>query len=407
MNQSHKLASFEGLRGIAAFIVLLSHLRLTFWVTSSEDIWHSLSSLPHVFSRPLLAIIEGFYNGTFAVWLFWIMSAFVLSLQFFLRARHSSLEKAHEYLEDAFLRRYPRLLIPVFASVIFAYALHAAHLMQNVTVAHMLGEPYASGWLASWYKFPASFVEALKCAVWQSFFAYNQSSTYNNVLWTMEKEFYGSLFLFAFLSLFGHRRSRVLFYFLLILINRLLNQSWLSAFTCGIALCDLFVNHGQFPIIKSVWHQSFIKCLRERHVQAVLWIAMIAGAGLPDFRGVFYLFLGASAVVLTVTSTFIQRILSHPLPLFLGRISFGLYLIHVPLICSFSCWVYLLTVTGFGHAMAAIFSSFLTCLLSVACGYLLFVLADRPSIRISRLFSSCVMNVFGRAPQLQNKGKDI
>src|SRR5205085_3342651 len=85
MTQSRKLASFEGLRGIAAFVVVLNHLRLTFYARSSDWIAAELNPLPSLVARPLRAFIEGFYNGTFAVWLFWIMSGFVLSMQFFLR----------------------------------------------------------------------------------------------------------------------------------------------------------------------------------------------------------------------------------------------------------------------------------------------------------------------------------
>src|ERR1700733_1148910 len=45
-NQSHKLPSFEGLRGIAAFIVVIFHLHLAFYVDSASAIRRSLDFLP-------------------------------------------------------------------------------------------------------------------------------------------------------------------------------------------------------------------------------------------------------------------------------------------------------------------------------------------------------------------------
>ncbi|MEP6671070.1 MAG: acyltransferase [Chthoniobacter sp.] len=391
MERSHKLAPFEGLRGIAAFIVVIWHLHLAFWITSYPDIAQHLSSLPHFLPWPLLIGIKGLSNGIFAVWLFWIMSAFVLSLQFFLRAHEGTPTRAHDYLEDAFLRRYPRLLIPVLASVAFAYVLHASHLMRNVPAAQALGEPYASGWLGSWYTFPASLSGALKSAAWQSFFAYDGSSTYNNVLWTMEKEFYGSLFLFAFLGVLGHRRSRLWLYPLIALACRELDMDWLNAFVAGIALCDLFVNRHKLSHLHRPWQQPLHRLLLSGYTTAAFWIFLILGAGMPDYRGVFHLLLGVAAIAFTLLSKGTQQFLSSAIPLFLGRISFGLYLIHIPIICSFSCWAYLAGVARMGHVGAALLSSAATCIVSIGCGYLLYIFADRPGIRISRYLSSLIM----------------
>ena len=396
MSQSHKLPPFEGLRGIAAFIVVIWHLRQTFYATSSEDIILHLSSFPYVLARPLMAVLEGLCNGTlatFAVWLFWIMSGFVLSLQFFLRVHQTPSDRAHDYLEDAFLRRYPRLAIPVLASVAFAYVLHLLHLMYNESLAHTLGEPYASGWLASWYKFPASALGAIKSSLWESFFSFNASSTYNSVLWTMEKEFYGSLFLFAFLGLLGHRSSRFFAYPVIALINFKFQINWLNAFVAGIALCDLFVNQASLSPLQYLRHRSALRFVRSSALFAVLtWILIIVGVGLSNYYDVSYPALGVAAVTLTLVSTVTQRFLTSRVPLFLGRISFGLYLIHIPVICSFSCWAYLVTFSSLGHFAAAFLSSAMTCVLSIILGYLLYIVADRPGIRLSRSLSLLIMN---------------
>ena len=392
MGRSHKFPSFEGLRGIAAFIVVIHHLRLTFYATSSSDLRAHLAFLPYVVARPLLAAAEGLYNGTFAVWLFWIMSGFVLSLQFFLRANETPPTRAHDYLEDAFLRRYPRLLLPVLASVGFAYVLLSLGLMHNVSLAHTLGESY-EGWLGKWYKFSPSAIGAIKSAVWQSFFSYDDTRSYNNVLWTMEPEFYGSLFLFAFLSLLGYRRSRFFLYPLIALVDFHFGLHWLNAFVAGIALCDLFINRHVLSAVQQVSSSPVLHIIRRsRLVAAILWSMIIVCVGLQNYHGVSYLLIGVFAVGLTLLSTPTQRLLSSSFPVFLGRISFGLYLIHIPIICSFSCWAYLATFTSLGAAAAALSVSAVTCVVSVILGYALYLIADRPGLRLSRGLSSLVMN---------------
>jgi peptidoglycan/LPS O-acetylase OafA/YrhL len=392
MAESQKLSSFEGLRGIAAIVVVLAHLRLTFYARSSEWISDRLSSLPHAMARPLQAFIEGLYNGTFAVWLFWIMSGFVLSLQFFVRAQKPSAGDAHDYLEDAFLRRYPRLLIPVCASVAFAYLLHSFNLMHNASMAGIVDDP--TGWVASWYTFSSSAVGAAKSAVWESFFAYNPSTTYNGVLWTMQREFYGSLFLFAFLALLGRRNSRYLAYPLVGVTIASLRLHWLNAFIAGIMLCDFYANRLQFrSSLRFLPARLVHSVCASRPLAGVLWSLIFVGVGLPDYLGISYLLLGVAAVGLTLVSNATQRFLSSRLPMFLGKISFGVYLVHQPVLLSFSCWAYLAAVQSVSRASAALLVSAMTCVLSILLGWGLYLIADRPGIRISRWLSRRTIEV--------------
>ena len=120
-----KLSEFEGLRGIAAFIVLIAHIRLTFFADSNDQLWEMFSPVPLVLKVMILSVIKAFHDGTFAVWIFWVMSAFVLSYQFFKLNRDNDLAGSRYYLKEATVRRYPRLLLPVLASVIFAFIIHS------------------------------------------------------------------------------------------------------------------------------------------------------------------------------------------------------------------------------------------------------------------------------------------
>jgi peptidoglycan/LPS O-acetylase OafA/YrhL len=388
-----KLPALEGLRGIAAVVVVIYHLRLTFFAESSQNIRSFLGCMPPIPANFFRAFFEGLYNGTFAVWLFWIMSGFVLSFQFFKRVLLIPPTAAHDYLEEALLRRYPRLLLPVFTSVVVAYLLCHFHLMRNVDFAHALANPAAGKWIRLFYNFHESAFGAFKSATWNCFFSYDAAPSYNCVLWTMEPEFFGSLFLFSFLALLGHRSSRFIAYPLAAIACTLLQLYWLIAFLGGIALCDLFVNRDNlFLIQKNRCWTVFKNACNNTGINVVFWLLVIAGAGFPNYRGVSYILLGLLAVQMTLLSRPTQHLLSSPVPMFLGRISFGIYLIHFPIICSFSCAAYLALFKSFGHTITALLVSVMTLGMSVVAGYLLYLVADKPAIRWSRHLALLVMN---------------
>lgn len=389
MNEINKISHLEGLRGISASIVVLSHLQLAFYAASPSDIRSALDEcMPYVFSRTLEAAISGLYNGAFSVWLFWIMSAFVLSVKFFTRSNDITGENQLSYLKDAALRRYPRLLLPVLSSVLIAYALYSLGYMSNVKLSHLLGEPYESGWLSSFYTFPQSFPRVIESGVWQSFFAFDMHSTYNAVLWSMEKEMYRSLFLFAFLATLGNRKCRFIAYPLFIIINLSLGLAWLNAFVAGIVLCDIFVNRNNFNWIQ-LFRQSevfnWMKCSRKFNI--FIWILIVIAAGF----GRFYLVIGTVAIALSLISPFTQNFLSGRIPIFLGKISFGIYLIHLPVICSFSSWAYLESVSFLGSNKAAFLVSVVTFGISVLLGFMFYLLFDKPAIHMSRWFSHQIL----------------
>src|SRR5471030_2390691 len=130
MNRSvGKIECLEGLRGFAALVVLMLHLQATFFIGFHQQLQNWLSHSPEVFSFIIIQIVQAFFNGSFAVWLFWGMSALVLSHKNFKAIHLDRTEQANLYLVNAFIRRYPRLLVPVLASVMLSFCLMSLGLM--------------------------------------------------------------------------------------------------------------------------------------------------------------------------------------------------------------------------------------------------------------------------------------
>ena len=358
-------------------MVLAAHLRHTFFSNANEIVAKRAGRTAATF----IAAID----GNFAVWLFWVMSAFVLSLRF-----HRCTEDTVRYslLTDATLRRYPRLVLPVLASVLFAWILHHFGLMSNLKLAHLLGLEYDS-WLAKFYLFEPNVIQALNSGLWQSFFDFSRSESYNRVLWTMEIELYGSFFLFAFLALFGKHPSRVLIYIVTLLIVFRLSLYWINAFVFGTMICDMFVNHRAiYQALPDAFERQFNRLIQNTWTSVVLLLPFIFLVGLPNAFGVFHLFLATILTAYVVVSPLAEKLLSSKIPVFLGKISFGLYLAHLPVICAAAYPIYTALLLILTPLNASVVASLMLIVLSVFAGWVLWFIADRPAIAFSRQVAS-------------------
>ena len=377
-NRNSKLEQLEGLRGFAAFVVLLGHLRMTFFLDAHDSIG---SRLP-----PWLATCaEAFFDGDFAVWLFWVMSAFVLSLRY-----HATSDRAHatSMLTDATIRRYPRLLLPVLASIAFAWTLHSLGLMSNVKLSNLLGQEYAN-WLGSFYLFEPNAIAAVKSGVWQTFFAYNRDTSYNPALWTMEIELYGSFFLFSFLSLVGKHPARLLIYGATALVVYRLSLHWINAFVLGALICDGVIHKELIrdrmpPFIATLYRFT----VHSRWIALLLSIPTLYLIGLPNRAGLLHLVLASVVTAYVAVSSPTGRLFSSRILVFLGKISFGLYLAHLPLICAAAFPVYIAFAEYNSPGAASAYSAIVIAFASILAGWCLWYVSDRPAIAFSRMVAN-------------------
>lgn len=372
-----KLAALEGVRGVAAFVVVLSHLRNTFFIEETRN-------LTERFGKVIGTMVKAFYDGNFAVWLFWVMSAFVLSLSFHRSrpGRESALQ-----VRNAVIRRYPRLMIPVLASVMLAWSLHAAGFMSNAELADWQGESYAP-WLGGFYQFAPGLIDAVFSAVWQAFFAYDPANSYNCVLWSMEVEFYGSLFLFLCLRLFGKRSARGVFYAVVLVVVYGLGEHQLNAFVLGAVMSDIFVNWKSVEArIPEPFRKTFRSLSSSRLFLLICLPPMIFVIGMPDYGGKLNLAAACLVVVYAILLTGVFPVLECSVLVFLGKISFGLYLVHVPIICSCAFPMVGMLNRVFEYQLASCIAAVCLMAMSIVGGWCMWWLFDRPAVQISKLMA--------------------
>ena len=340
-----KIRYLEGLRGVAALVVVFNHLKMTCFIDEFSSLIRQISylDLPTVLKVSMINGLQFFVDGGLAVWVFWVLSSYVISIKFF-----KSNMNYDRVLIGYFTKRYFRLLFPVMASIIFSYLLLKLDFMYNITLANFLGKRY-QGWLASFYAFPPNFYNAIKTGVYDTFFSYSRRITYNAVLWTIQNEFLGSLFTFGIFGIVRHNKSRFLIYSVIILIIIKLKIIWLSAFVIGHVLCDY--DHSSF-------NHKFLQKLKVIEMKIHKYNSPVFIGGLFFFllsrsfmsiMGVPNEYHNVIISVLIVYSclrnTYYKKFLSGKIPYWLGGISFSLYLIHLPVMCSFTSFVLILDST--------------------------------------------------------------
>lgn len=336
-----KLEYLEGFKGWACVCVMLCHFIDAFLLSlynCSPEHAHTSSELELILGKTPLNI---FYSGNFGVRVFFVISGFVLSYKFFSTGDDKC-------LKEGAVKRYFRLILPIFLANTAAYVLMALGAYHNQTAALIARSEI---WLMNFNNFVPSFLGMLRETFIGNFFEYQ--ATYVGPLWTMTYEFLGSLLVFAVLSLIGKEKVRYLFYAVFILIFRYSN---FTHFIIGMMMCDIMCN-------QTAW----VEKLRAKKV--LVWILFIIGfyfGSYPSGTGsessiyaiwnfpfiadkvVFWHLVGATLMIFALLNCAPLQKLFESRPFrFLGKHSFSLYLVHWPVIATFSCW-FLVSQSGMG-----------------------------------------------------------
>jgi peptidoglycan/LPS O-acetylase OafA/YrhL len=376
-----KDVSADGLRGIAALNVLLCHLFISIFPAAFAFIYPGTAApsvqpgvIERVLAFPLLSV---FWNGQFAVCIFFVLSGYVLTKQY-LETGDSMILRLRA------CRRYIRLCVPILGAAMFAYVVLAMGLGQAREEAALTG----SLWLTQFWTFDPSWVEALKEGAYKAIT--EGGSAYNPSLWTMKIELIGSMIVFGYASLtLRGRVGAFAFVGANLLLGTFFPDRWpfYVAFLIG---CHV----GILPLTKSpvaLW--------------AIMVLALICGgfdvshwydwtkfvAADDVVRKNIFNVIGGALLLYVVRCGFLDKILQSRSAQYLGRVSYAFYLVHLPIVLSFSAWLYA-TLAGVLHwhrAAAAVVVLFGTILVVCAVATLFDRTFDRWGITLSRrIFSS-------------------
>jgi len=327
-----KIAYLDGLRGWAAFIVVVNHYFIQFYpaIFSGEvSQVHLPGGIEIIIANSPLNI---FFNGNFAVCIFFILSGFVLTHKFFV-------VKNYELVVSGAARRYFRLLFPVVLTSVLAY------LLMRFSLFDLNPQGLSTSWIAGFWNFKPDFLQMIYEAFIGSFL-YNNQHAYNPVLWTMYYEFFGSMLVFAVAALFYKISKR---YFIYILLIYLTINTFFVAFILGVLLADLSVNKPDFfnkipkLIVLSIFLLGLFIGSYPFPVDAstTIYKFMVLKTDFIANPVVFYQILGAFLLFITVLSSKrIKSILSHKFSVYLGKTAFSMYATHLLILASFSTFLF-------------------------------------------------------------------
>jgi len=336
-----KIHALDGLRGIAALIVINEHYLKFFFPLAFADYAIRPEGIDVInnLSFPPFNLL---HNGAFAVCMFFVLSGYVLSIKYF----NKNVQGAE--ITGDIIKRYFRLMIPVLGSLLVIYLFFNIGLFDSYPSAVSI-----TGSTSDYvFKSDPGIVNLFKQGLWGSLFL--ASYEYNPPLWTITTEIYGSILIFL-LQLFFLPINKIKHAFALRVVVYLLSiavthNAILFGFVLGMMLCDVKHNRNI--------NDYLTKSSR-------FWVPIVLGVGLVlsayMIRGLYnnpyqyitlyefneyyeYIYNTWGAFLLLSGILYSKRLLKYleiPLLVSIGRISFSMYLLHYIFLMSISAYVFI------------------------------------------------------------------
>jgi len=391
MKVRHEGTQFlDGVRGIAALSVVLSHLALWYFPEAHSGIGPNMASASPVAVWLYHSPLSFFYKGGYAVSVFFVLSGFVLTT--------ICMKKRAEpiYLAKATAKRYIRLGGPVAASVLLCVTLQSLGVFHNIDLG--ISVP-----LSNAYDSESNWWAAIKSALYGSMLYGDRS--FNYVLWTISIEFYGSLLIFSLVGIFGpsghllRRAAIVLALIFLFQPGSLVNY---SMFFFGALLTTVNFNSsrsitatGIAAIAGGLYLGGYAPTSHSYSLLVKLANALQTHGIKMNWPGA-YSCLGATLLIYgCLAIRGIQPLLSSRMLSWLGAISFSLYLTHSFVLTAIAGPV----MHHFGeNTLSFAISAVLVIGASMICAHIFWTIFDIPSIRAADRFAA----IFTKRPHIGN-----
>jgi peptidoglycan/LPS O-acetylase OafA/YrhL len=396
----NRIQYLDGLRGLAAVSVVLFHY--LYWLFPAAVFGPGpgklgSAELGWLHTSPLYAFI----SGSFAVALFFVLSGFVLGFPFCVKADRGTVLRA-------IYRRYPRLAIPILTTN-FIYGLLLACKLISRSALNQIGNMTGTVDPASPFKEQLEWFALARYSLWDVFRSIHYDI--NPVLWTMHIEMVGSILVFGLLLIFGKRSLKAnpslkwWIYGLLSLLC-LWRYPLFLAFLLGMLLCEAYV-HNRLAWLRSIRVQIFLLIIAiyfaaipthpmKFYCQTASygWVSNLFWLPVENRRWLLLIVAATCLIAVILNQPALQKLLCSKAGLFLGQISFSLYLSHFAVIYAVSTPLFIWLSGWHSGFMAACFSFALTFPICIGLAWLIYRWVDEPAMKLSRNMATAMDHLF-------------
>ncbi|WP_342648146.1 acyltransferase family protein [Mucilaginibacter sp. CSA2-8R] len=380
-----KIYHLEGIRGVGALIVFVCHFQIVFMPEFYTRLHWWL--VPHM-RLGLVKFLVNFVNlmivGNMFLHIFWALSAYVLFAKFF---KYNTQNSA---LLSNSVKRYIRLMIPCAVSIFFSYIIFKAGFIyvRQIPVQTLQ---------QNLYLIPPSFLHALKTSVWSTLFDYDYFSSYNGPLWTIQREFYGSVFCYALFGVIDKSNNRTWFYALIFACVWVLKIYWLNSFLFGYLLSDIDFSDRKDNSILARFIQNLDQYLtKHQGILLTLFTVIYVAGRVVIYRNLERMdwvncILSFLLILISLRAQIVSELMKFKVFTSLGKLSFGLYVLHWPILCSLSSWLYLrFALKSYPKALCLMALSAAVCL---AMAWLFNKLVDQHAIKLASKAANHIENL--------------
>ena len=363
MNTSRR-SGLDGLRGVAALIVVAHHLLLTLpWF--ADRVFIGLLGQKNSFTFSIFNIFEYtplhiFYGGSEAVIIFFVLSGYLLVF---------SVNKTEIFSYARY--RLVRLYLPIFTVTLLCCTLFLLFPRKSLAGG--------SQWVNS-HSMEVTLASCLK-----NFWVVDGTDWLNSALWTMKYEIIFSLAVVVVAG-FTFKQSVYTFLFVVTGLSSLIwvginygfdLLSWLPVFFAGSAIHWLPENRFRF---------SFLQLILGVFVLYLPWSYAGFGYSSGPATGRILMTLGALIIVdvSRQAGNSVSSLLSMRIPALAGRYSYSLYLVHSPVIIT--VWFVMGVPADYADWLVQVLVS-LVCIAIVTT--LVYQVAEKPSLKWIKRQKNC------------------
>lgn len=335
--EQKRITWVDGLRGVASLFIVFHHFIMGYYPAAyrgEEAIAHLAGDVEAEFSQSPLAF---FAIGDLWVSVFCLVSGFVISYQVFHMTEAKQFSKS-------LLKRYPRLMLPVFALSAIVYVMLHLNLFFNGPASLLSG----SEWLAQFYQNKTTISDLIFSSIADTWIV-GMSTLYSNAFWMLADLFAGSFMAYILAAMGKGMNGRMLYVYIGVAVVYLSTNSRLSDFALGVLIAyiaerfgERIQKHKKACVITGIFMILTAVILGAYPVAYAPTNAYRFLNHLPDRLNPYY-FYHMIASALIVMGIYLLKPLAKVLSLkpflFLGKISYSIYLVHIPVLFSLSAWL--------------------------------------------------------------------